>query len=91
MHEIQLCITFKKMNQMARTTLTLDDDAFAAAKRYAAARSMRFGKAVSDLVRKGASARAPIIQVNGLPVIQARPGARKITAEDVRRALEERP
>lgn len=74
---------------MSRTTLTLDDDAFAAAQAYAAARNMRFGKAVSDLVRKGATMRALIIQKNGLPVIQAQSGSRKVTSEDVRRGLED--
>ena len=74
---------------MSRTTLTMDDDAFAAAQAYTAARKMRFGKAVSDLVRKGAAVRAQVAYVNGLPVIQAQPGARKITAEDVRRGLED--
>ena len=69
----------------------MDDDAFAAAQAYAAARKIRLGKAVSDLVRKGASVRAHIVQKNGLPVIQASPGSRKITSDKVRRALEDWP
>ena len=76
---------------MSRTTVTLDPDAFEQARAYAAARKMRLGKAISDLVRKGASVRAPIVQKNGLPVIQARPGGRRITSDDVRRGLEEAP
>ena len=76
---------------MSRTTLTMDDDAFAAAKAYAAARNVRLGKAVSDLVRKGANVRAQIVYKNGLPVIQAQTGSRKITPEDVRRGLEDWP
>lgn len=74
---------------MSRTTVTLDADAFEQARAYATARKMRLGKAISDLVRKGAGVRAPIVYKNGLPVIQARPGARRITPDDVRRGLEE--
>lgn len=76
---------------MSRTTLTLDDDAFAAAQAYANARNLRFGKAVSELVRRGVSVRPQIALVNGLPVIQGRPGARTISPEDVRRGLEDGP
>ena len=36
-----------------RTTLNLQDDAFQAASEYAAARAMKLGDAVSELVRRG--------------------------------------
>ena len=36
-----------------RTTLSLQDDAFQAASDYAAARAMKLGDAVSELVRRG--------------------------------------
>lgn len=52
---------------------------------------MRFGKAVSDPVGKGAKVRARIVQKNGLPVIKAQPRSRKTTSEGVRRGLEDRP
>ena len=39
---------------MARTTLTLDDDALAAARKYAERRGQTLGEAVSELVLRGA-------------------------------------
>ena len=36
-----------------RTTLNLQDDAFQAASQYAAARAMKLGDAISELIRQG--------------------------------------
>ena len=38
-----------------RTTFTLDDDAAALAQNYAKARSLRLGKAVSELIRRASA------------------------------------
>jgi len=43
---------YKGLNFM-RTTLNLHDDAFQAASDYAAARAMKLGDAVSELVKRG--------------------------------------
>lgn len=52
-----------------RTTISLDDDAFRLVKRYAETRSMGIGKAVSELVRRGASHRWGIREVDGVHVV----------------------
>lgn len=72
-----------------RTTLTLDDEAFELAHKYAKSRSMGLGKAVSELVRKGASVPVQTQVVNGFHVVVLPPGSPKVTSEDVRRMQDE--
>ena len=51
-----------------RTTISIDDEVLGLVKRYAEARSLGFGKAVSQLVRRGLTAQRPTRTVNGLRV-----------------------
>jgi hypothetical protein len=51
-----------------RTTLSLDDEVLGLVKRYAEARSLGLGKAVSELLRRGLTAQRPTRTVNGLQV-----------------------
>ena len=48
-----------------RTTLTLDDDVFSAARSLAAARGLSLGKAVSELARRGATSELSLRKKNG--------------------------
>jgi hypothetical protein len=68
-----------------RTTITLDDDVFEAAKAYADTRSIALGKAVSDLARKGLYAKVPTKKLkNGLLVFDPPSGSPPVTAEHVK-------
>lgn len=71
-----------------RTTLELDDDVVAAARDIARESGRSLGATVSELARRGlAPAR---VEVTGdLPVVRVPAGAPPITAEMVRRALDE--
>ncbi len=68
-----------------RTTVSLDDDVFEMAKRYAKAHSVAMGKALSELVRRGADAPPRTRKVNGLLIFDLPEGAEKITSEHVKR------
>ena len=74
-----------------RTTLSLDDDALAAARELARRHRLTLGKAVSELVRRGA--RQPLLtrEVNGFAVVVLPEDSPRVTAEQVRRLLEELP
>ena len=72
-----------------RSTLTLDDDAFATAVSYAHARGLKLGEAVSDLIRRGSSDRLPLKQVDGVWVFDLPADAPPVTSEQVRRLLDE--
>jgi hypothetical protein len=67
-----------------RTTLTLDDDIFQIAKKYADARSIGLGKAVSELVRRGSTLPRPTRLVNGLHVFDLPPDSPIVTRKKVR-------
>jgi hypothetical protein len=71
-----------------RTTLDLDDDVVAAAKELAAGERRSLGSVISELARRGLTP-ARVEAVGGLPVIRVPAGARPITPEMVRRALDE--
>jgi hypothetical protein len=74
---------------MHRTTLNLEKDAADAARRYAAARGIALGRAVSELIQKGLNAQIPLREVNGLWVFDLPPDSPRVTSEDVRRALDD--
>lgn len=65
-----------------RTTITLDDDIFAAAKELAAHRRKTVGAVVSELVRKGLmpSIEPPRFR-NGIRLMPVSPGAGIVTLE----------
>lgn len=73
-----------------RTTLSIDDDVVMAAKEIAAAESTSVGAALSVLARRGLAPRSRIATDDeGVPVIRASPGTRKIRVEDVAAALDD--
>ena len=73
-----------------RTTITIDDDLFEAAKALAAQRKVAVGKVVSDLMRKGLQAETQIkTGKGGFPVFKVPENARPITLETVKAAEDE--
>ena len=74
-----------------RTTLTVDDDALEAARHLARRRRLSLGKAVSELVRRGA--RQPLVTAerNGLAVVQLPSDTPTVTTAEVDEQLEEFP
>lgn len=72
-----------------RTTLNLDDDALEIVRDYSVARSLALGKAASELVRRGAKAPTEMKKVNEFWTVVLPKGGKKITAEHVKRLLED--
>lgn len=67
----------------------IDDDAYKLAVRYAKNRKIGLGKAVSELVAKGARVKIPVKEVSGLLIFDPPKDFPKITTEQVRRIMEE--
>ena len=61
-----------------RTTITLDDDVFEAAKGLAHASGKQLGQILSQLARRGLRAQAEVSTKNGLPVFKVSPDAKII-------------
>jgi hypothetical protein len=74
-----------------RTTLTLEGDAFAFAKTYAQARSLKLGQAVSELIRLSSAERLPMRQKKGVWVFDLPTDMPKVTAAQVKALLEDKP
>lgn len=74
-----------------RTTLTLDDDAAAIVQHYARARSLKLGKAVSELIRQASTPPLGLKRKGELWVIPAPPDAPKISARQVQDLIDEWP
>lgn len=74
-----------------RTTFTLDDDAAALAQNYAKARSLRLGKAVSELIRRASAPPMTLKKKGEVWVIQAPAGTPELTSEQVKDMLESFP
>lgn len=74
-----------------RTTFTLDDDAAELAKTYARARSLRLGKAVSELIRRASAAPVGIRKKGQVWVFELPPDAPRVTAAQVKALLDESP
>jgi len=72
-----------------RTTLTLDDEVFELANKYAKSRSLGLGKAVSELVRRGLAAPVQTRVVNGFHVVVLPPDSPPVSSEDVKRLQDE--
>ena len=73
-----------------RTTLSLDDDVLAAARELADHQGVSIGAVISDLSRRGLeAARLGSTRTGRVPTFAPRPGARPITMESVRRALDD--
>ena len=85
MHVWQFDIIVQKLHHKSmRTTIALDDDVFALVKRYAEDRSLRLGKAVSELVRRGFAVQRPTRVVNGLQVFDLPADSPRVTTVRVR-------
>ncbi|MFA6313097.1 MAG: hypothetical protein WC681_16570 [Sterolibacterium sp.] len=82
---------FNITTSIMRTTITLEDDAFATASAYARARALKLGQAVSELIRRGSEEKLPLIQKDGLWVFDLPPDTPRVTARQVRQMLEESP
>ena len=67
-----------------RTTFTLDDDAAELAKKYARARSLRLGQAVSELIRRASAPPLALKKEGEVWVIQTPPGTPKLTMAQVK-------
>lgn len=68
-----------------RTTLSLDDDALEAARKLAVLRNEPLGRTVSDLMRRGLTARASYTGGDsGFPVFHVAEDSPLITLEDVK-------
>jgi hypothetical protein len=72
-----------------RTTLNIDDDVLLEAKRYAKARSLTLGKAVSELMCKGLKQPLRTHMVNGFCVVDVPPDSPPVTSELVKRLADE--
>ncbi len=72
-----------------RTTITIEDDAFATANAYAKARALKLGQAVSELIRRGSAEQLPLRQKNGVWVFELPPDTPRVTALQVQKLLDE--
>jgi hypothetical protein len=72
-----------------RTTLTLEDDAFAAAQAYAKARAMALGQAVSELIRRSSADKLPLVQRDGVWMFDLPAGTPTVSSAQVKDLLEE--
>lgn len=68
-----------------RTTLNLEPDVFAAARKLAEARSQSIGAVVSELMRRGLESRTSTRQRAGFPVFAVSRNAVPLTLADVKR------
>jgi Tfp pilus assembly protein FimT len=80
---------FSKRASIMRTTITIEDDAFAAARSYARARALKLGQAVSELIRRGSAEKLPIKQEKGVWVFDLPPDTPRVTARQVQQMLDE--
>jgi hypothetical protein len=64
-----------------RTTLDIRDDVLKRMKDYAAARSISYGEAATEIMEQGLNAEIPTKWKNGILVFAPGPGAERITLE----------
>ena len=74
-----------------RTTLNIDDDVLAVARKLAARSGCSLGSAVSELARRGIRGWDSISDGDGFPVFRVSPASQPITDDDVRKALGDWP
>jgi len=72
-----------------RTTITIEDDAFAAAQAYARARALKLGPAISELIRRGNEVKLPIKKVKGVWVFELPKDTPKVTSRQIQQLLDE--
>lgn len=76
---------------MPRTTLTLEDDALAAAREYGKRRGQTLGQAVSDLVRRATRRELVTEDVGGFHVVRLPADSPVVTAAKVKELEEQTP
>jgi hypothetical protein len=78
---------------LMRTTLAIDDDVLAAAKRLAERERKTVGEVISALARQGLnrSTRGAKAERNGVPLLPVRRGATPVTMELVNQLRDELP
>ena len=86
--ELQLHQTVNVASAM-RTTITLEDDAFATASAYARARAIKLGPAISELIRRGSTERLKFTQAGGVWVFELPADTPPMTSLQVQRMLDE--
>ena len=74
-----------------RTTLTLSDDALELARQLAHRKRVTLGRAVSELVRRGAQLAVPTMERQGLTVVRLPKGSARVTAAAVEDLLDDVP
>ena len=72
-----------------RTTLTLEDDAFATAQSYAKARAIKLGQAVSELIRRSSLEKMAFKQTDGVWVFDLPKDTPQATDTQVKQLLED--
>ncbi len=72
-----------------RTTLNIEEDVLQEVKRYANARALSLGRAVSDLVRRGLSTPVQTRVVNGVHVVVLPPDSSPVDSVLVRKLIED--
>jgi hypothetical protein len=72
-----------------RTTINLEDDAYASAEAYARARALKLGQAVSELIRLGSANRLQFKQVAGVWVFDLPADSAPLSAQQVQTMLDE--
>ena len=72
-------------HEHVRTTVTLDDDVLALAKRQARLRGQSLGKTLSDLVRRGLTAPTAAQERDGVVMFVLPEDSPAVSTEDVRR------
>ena len=72
-----------------RTTLDIRDDILARVKEYAAARSISYGAAASDILERGLNAEVPTKWENGILIFSPGPDSEMITLEHALRIEDE--
>lgn len=70
-----------------RTTLNLSEPAIATARRYAAARAVNLGQAVSDLIEQAERKALAVRSVNGVWIADLPSRAKRVTVADVNALL----
>lgn len=72
-----------------RTTVTIDNDVFEAARALAASSGKKLGEVLSHLARRGLKASPEVAKKNHLPVFRVPAGAPVIPSDRVREILAE--
>lgn len=70
-----------------RTTVTIDNDVFEAARAMAASSGKKLGEVLSHLARRGLKARPEVAKKNRLPVFNVSPAAPVIPSDRAREIL----